>query len=223
MSKSATATWLVSEAVTSAFSRACSRRSPSGRPVRASKWSRHAALLPLVLQRPCAAAPISARAPASSPAVSARRTRRSARTEPTCQSKGRSQEVGGARVQGGLGLALAGAEGEEGHARREALLAEDLAEAAAAVVAECHVGEHDVRAARGRTARGRAAASVGGRPPRTPRWPASGRRSSAVELSARPTRSDAPPVRSAPATGRVASASNVGIAGSATVRLGSDW
>ena len=88
MSKRATATWLVSDAVTRAFSSACSRRSPSGSPVRASKWSRP--------PRSCRSSSIdlrrrstSVRMPSSSPVVSARRTRRSARTDPTCQSKGR--------------------------------------------------------------------------------------------------------------------------------------
>src|SRR5258705_8890180 len=60
--------------------------------------------------------------------------------------EGTLEQVGRARFEGGLGLALSGAEGEDGDSRPGGLVAEDLAEAAAALVAERHVGEDDDRA-----------------------------------------------------------------------------
>mgnify|MGYP003694458319 CR=1 FL=1 len=145
MSKRATATWLVSEAVTSAFSSACSSRSPSGRPVRASKWS-GPALLPLLLDRLAQALHLRAHARRARPSVSARRTRRSARTERDVPVEGALQEVGRPRFRAALASRGPGAEGEDGNARPGGLMSEDFAEAAAAIVAQRHVREHDDRA-----------------------------------------------------------------------------
>ena len=115
MSNSATATWLVSEAVTRALSRARSSRSPSGSPVRASKRSPH----PVLPRRRERLAKRSDLLP--------RRAQRGfglGQADEAVGADGRDvpiegalQQVGGSRLDRRLGPPLARAQGEHGDAR----------------------------------------------------------------------------------------------------------
>ena len=100
ISNSATATWLVSEAPTSALLQRLLEPlavRQAGERVEVVRATPSPAALP---PAPCADPPLPSASGRSSHSVSARRTRPSARSEATRQSNGRSSEVGDARLEG---------------------------------------------------------------------------------------------------------------------------
>ena len=144
MSKSATATWLFSDAPTSAFSSVRSSRSPPGRPVSASKRPRR-----IVSRRSSSAA---RRSRSFSPRTLAQLPRRLGEADELFGSPGRHapveealEDVARPRLQRRRHLARAGAERENRHGRAVAELPNGLTQAPAALVAEGRVSQDDSR------------------------------------------------------------------------------
>ena len=192
MSKSATATWLVSVAATSADLEGVLEALAVGQAGEGVEVIAAPALLPLVLGDAAEALDLGPR-PRELPGGLGEADEALGADGADVPVEGPLKKVGRSRFEGGLGLALAGAQGEEGNPRAT-LLAEHFAEAAAPVVADDHVGDDDGGPLAARAPGGRRRRRWPRRP-RTPRWPATVEALFWVEVSRARHQGDAPLVR----------------------------